>query len=277
MRRRLFATFALVVIISHGCSPSVSKPTNAPPLSQAKAATPSATAISTLPPDVESRFEQTDILCSTTSEKARQLYNDAVTLQEQGKLDKAEQSYLEAIELDSNYCDAMDNLGQMLRSQGDVTQAIYWYKRSIEVLPNNVVAHQNLAVAYRIQGDIDKTVAEYQWLVQNDPKNPEGYYGLGKTYLELGRTQQSIAQLEKAETLYIENSSPLITDARYLLGVSYFMQEEYEKAKDYFELIYSEMETEPNINYWLGLCYLCLLYTSPSPRNGLLSRMPSSA
>ena len=26
-----------------------------------------------------------------------------------------------------------------------------------------------------------------------------------------------------------------------------------------------------------GLNYLCLLYTSPSPRDGLLSRMPSSA
>ena len=27
----------------------------------------------------------------------------------------------------------------------------------------------------------------------------------------------------------------------------------------------------------LGLRYICLLYTSPSPRDGLLSRMPSSA
>ena len=27
----------------------------------------------------------------------------------------------------------------------------------------------------------------------------------------------------------------------------------------------------------LGLLWLCLLYTSPSPRDGLLSRMPSSA
>ena len=26
-----------------------------------------------------------------------------------------------------------------------------------------------------------------------------------------------------------------------------------------------------------GLAYICLLYTSPSPRDGLLSRMPSSA
>ena len=31
--------------------------------------------------------------------------------------------------------------------------------------------------------------------------------------------------------------------------------------------------------YWnpAGLAHICLLYTSPSPRDGLLSRMPSSA
>ena len=28
---------------------------------------------------------------------------------------------------------------------------------------------------------------------------------------------------------------------------------------------------------WVAECYTCLLYTSPSPRDGLLSRMPSSA
>ena len=32
-----------------------------------------------------------------------------------------------------------------------------------------------------------------------------------------------------------------------------------------------------DLNWTECLCYLCLLYTSPSPRDGLLSRMPSSA
>ena len=30
-------------------------------------------------------------------------------------------------------------------------------------------------------------------------------------------------------------------------------------------------------NKAIGLNFICLLYTSPSPRDGLLSRMPSSA
>ena len=33
----------------------------------------------------------------------------------------------------------------------------------------------------------------------------------------------------------------------------------------------------PNVDFYSGIIYSCLLYTSPSPRDGLLSRMPSSA
>ena len=37
-------------------------------------------------------------------------------------------------------------------------------------------------------------------------------------------------------------------------------------------------ELDPNCAMaWWGIAYCCLLYTSPSPRDGLLSRMPSSA
>ena len=32
-----------------------------------------------------------------------------------------------------------------------------------------------------------------------------------------------------------------------------------------------------DVVYLDGIIYTCLLYTSPSPRDGLLSRMPSSA
>ena len=44
-----------------------------------------------------------------------------------------------------------------------------------------------------------------------------------------------------------------------------------EDAKDFDDAIYCEKN---NNGYKL---YVCLLYTSPSPRDGLLSRMPSSA
>ena len=38
-----------------------------------------------------------------------------------------------------------------------------------------------------------------------------------------------------------------------------------------------EKETPDDWTQGIPLSYICLLYTSPSPRDGLLSRMPSSA
>ena len=44
---------------------------------------------------------------------------------------------------------------------------------------------------------------------------------------------------------------------------------DYEEAVEYYE--------NNIIGAWVGEGTPCLLYTSPSPRDGLLSRMPSSA
>ena len=42
-------------------------------------------------------------------------------------------------------------------------------------------------------------------------------------------------------------------------------------------ILQNEIEVEWLLNYRGGSFLVCLLYTSPSPRDGLLSRMPSSA
>ena len=41
--------------------------------------------------------------------------------------------------------------------------------------------------------------------------------------------------------------------------------------------VVAEVEPMPSYGMYLNQFYICLLYTSPSPRDGLLSRMPSSA
>ena len=48
---------------------------------------------------------------------------------------------------------------------------------------------------------------------------------------------------------------------------------------DYFKPVHLETYPDLHETIWKAakLCSACLLYTSPSPRDGLLSRMPSSA
>lgn len=229
---RLIATFACLVLISCGGGRN------------------------RIPPDSPSKVGYEDVFCPTDNERAAEYYNEGVILSEQGRLDEARDSYLRAIDLDPGYCDAMDNLGRLFRSEGNLKKAVYWYGRSLEVFPENPVAHMNLGVAYRLMGKMKEAVEEYQILVRIEPDNPEGYYGLGSVYLDLGHTEDAVTQLEKAERLYATISSPLIADARCLLGLSYCQLDSCSKAKEYLEGVYSEFEDNPMVNFCLGLCYL---------------------
>ncbi len=207
-------------------------------------------------PEITPKVGAQETICSTENEQARQFYNEALDLRDQGDVENAKQLYLKAIELDPNFCDAMDNLGQLLRTQGDIEGAINWYQQSIQVRPDNTVAHMNLAIAYRMQGKTERAIGEYERITEIDPENPEGYYGLGNIYLYLKQPHKAIVQLEKAEELYEKQSSPWITDARYSLGAAHYLLAEYKKAIEYIEMIYPEMQNDAEVNFLLGMCYL---------------------
>ena len=55
------------------------------------------------------------------------------------------------------------------------------------------------------------------------------------------------------------------------------INKEIRRQEEHVELIASENYTSPRVMEAQGTVLTCLLYTSPSPRDGLLSRMPSSA
>jgi Flp pilus assembly protein TadD len=196
------------------------------------------------------------VFCPTKNEEAKALYNTGVDLGKADQLEKAAQAYLKAIELDGNYCDAMDNLGQLLRRQGKLDEAVYWYRRSIGVFPNNPAAHGNLAVAYHYQGKMDEAISEYQILLKMNPDDPEGYYGLGTVYSEKGELNLAAQNFLRAEQLYSKLNSPLIADAKNALGMTYYRLRDYGKSRGYLEQIYTQKHDNRQVNYVLGLCHL---------------------
>ena len=58
----------------------------------------------------------------------------------------------------------------------------------------------------------------------------------------------------------------------YQEGVSYLRDKNYKQAERSFSRVIKGTKRNANANY-----YICLLYTSPSPRDRTRSRMPSSA
>ena len=116
------------------------------------------------------------------------------------------------------------------------------------------------------------------------------------TALNVGKLQS--AKTHAQQLLNDEDSDDSIHSANIILGRLALQSGDLEKAKAHLlaagsvsstpelkrsgpdmllarELL-REKETEVVLKYF-ELCENCLLYTSPSPRDGLLSRMPSSA
>ncbi len=205
---------------------------------------------------VESKRIGVNVFCPTENEKARVSYNEAFNLEAQGRFDEAIKRYKEAIKLDPGFCDAMDNLGLLYRSIGELEKAVFWYKKSLKIFPENVVAHTNLAVVYRLMEEPEEAIVEYESVVKLKPEYAEGYYGLGTVYVDLGQPDKALSNFKKAEEIYLEESSPHLSDARYYIGVSYLMLSEQEEAKKYLELAYPKLRSNPDVNFALGFCYL---------------------
>ncbi|HPH94743.1 MAG TPA: tetratricopeptide repeat protein [Anaerolineaceae bacterium] len=220
------------------------------------AATPEPTAGPAAEPTALMRSQSTDVFCPTENEAAREAYNSAQNLDKQKKFAEAEVLYRKAIELDSRYCDAMDNLGLIMRRQNKLDEAIDWYKKSLEIMPENTVAMQNMANAYRLQGQNDQAMAWFEKLIRTDADNPEGYFGMGTLHFELGNPEKALTALLEAEKLYKQASSPYVMDAQLYIGLSYFTLQDCGKAMPYLAQVYSEFSTQGGINYAMGLCYL---------------------
>ena len=73
-----------------------------------------------------------------------------------------------------------------------------------------------------------------------------------------------------------ETSMPKLSAEVYLDGDFYLTVGE-KKLLAQVEEVYDKIVVVLNIGGVIDLSWICLLYTSPSPRDGLLSRMPSSA
>jgi Flp pilus assembly protein TadD len=197
-----------------------------------------------------------DLVCGSGDNSAVGYYNRALRMQQSGDWDEAKTLYSQAIEIDPDFCDAMDNLGLILRKEGDVAGAIEWYLRSIDLAPHNTTARQNLAVAYDIQGNTSLAIEQYEAIMDIDPRNPESYYGLASIYMDQERYEEAVPLFRKAVEWYEVSGSFWVRDAYHGLGISLAAIDECEEAVENLDRVYDEFIYDPWVNYNLGYCYL---------------------
>ena len=106
---------------------------------------------------------------------AAPLYNLGLISEERNDQEGAENYYFQAVEVDSQYYLAFNNLGVIARSKGEFNEASKYYSKGLKVAPDSPDLHYNLAVLNEIYlHDYTKAIKHYERylaLVDNSASN----------------------------------------------------------------------------------------------------------
>lgn len=197
-----------------------------------------------------------NLVCDTENREAMEHYNRGVRLHDAGDAPAAAQAYMQAIDLDGEFCDAMDNLAVILRRNDMVAEAIILYERSLAIAPTNQFALQNVGVAYRLSGRGEDALRSYRRLSELSPANPEGWFGIAQVSLHLDRPEDALVAARRAEALYVASGSELVGDARLLLGVAAARLRDWPTVRTALGAVHAKHPDDVEINLALAEAYL---------------------
>jgi tetratricopeptide (TPR) repeat protein len=202
-----------------------------------------------------SKYLTRGLYCQSSNKTAVEVYNQAIEAGKAKALDQAEQLYKRALELDPNFCDAMDNLGQVYRMRGNDADAIPLYEKSAKLSPNNPVPRQNLGNVYIRARRYEDALREWDAVIAIDASDPEGHFGRGRTLMVLKRHQDAMKEFKLAEAGYERASSPLIWDARYMQGAIYMELGDWVAVRDVYEPMAARFAGDGYLQLALGTAY----------------------
>jgi tetratricopeptide (TPR) repeat protein len=108
--------------------------------------------------------------------KARVHNNFGHALRNGGDLREALQQFEQALALDPDYPDALNNLATLYANIGRKDDTISLLKRTLSQRPGHVPAHYNLAMNYYDMGLLDEARAEYQLILELAPYSREAAF-----------------------------------------------------------------------------------------------------
>ena len=132
-----------------------------------------------------------------------------------GDLDEAIKSYKNALSINRNAIEVLNNMGLALKEKGKLNQAIDIYKKVLEINPHFCEAYSNMGIALKESGRLDDAIDAYNKALLINPQFPKAYNNLGLALKESGRLDDAIIAYNKALSI-----DPQLTEAYNNLGLA---------------------------------------------------------
>ena len=120
-----------------------------------------------------------------------QIFQEATSKHEEGKLDKAELLYKKVIELNPDYIDAHYNLALLLNNLGRPNDALIHYNIAISLKPEFFEAHNNLGAIMWNLRKFEQAEASYKKAIKLKPDYIEPYNNLGLVLFKLEKFSEA--------------------------------------------------------------------------------------
>ena len=106
-------------------------------------------------------------------------FRRALELRDQKDLTEEVALYRRALELNPDFAEAHNNLGNALRKLGKFDEAVVCLHRALELQPNFAEVYFNLGITFHEQRHLDKAVACYHRALELKPDFAEAHSDLG--------------------------------------------------------------------------------------------------
>jgi predicted O-linked N-acetylglucosamine transferase (SPINDLY family) len=182
---------------------------------------------------------------------ASQAFQTALQQHQAGRLQEAEASYRLALELNPNYAEALNNLGNVLYALGRAAEAEAQYRRTLELRPDAAVIHANLGKALAGIGQHEEAERSLRKALELQPDYAEAHNDLGKLLQQRGLLDAAECSYRRACLL-----KPELAAAQFNLGnllFSFGLMDEAERSyRQALALDPGNVETHRNLVFMLN-------------------------
>ena len=162
--------------------------------------------------------------------KARPRFSLGAAFAASGAYEKAMAQYRMALEIDPEYGEVYNNIGNIDARRGDYAEAEAPYRKAIALQPAYVKAYYNLAVVLLAQEKYDEARAYLEQARHLDPNFADVYARIGDIDVAQGKTDQALEAYRQA--LDLSPEQPLVLSS---IGKIYADKKEFDQARMYFE------------------------------------------
>jgi len=159
-----------------------------------------------------------------------ELFREAATLHEQGRLDDAARRYAVILSTNPRHFAALHRLGVLRAQQGKLAEVETLLRRAIDCNPSSGSAHSNLGMTLNLLERHQEAIPLLERAISLDPQAPSAHNNLGNALQALGQHHAAAACFERAVVL-----KPDYVEALSNLGIAFHTLGRHDEAIDLLE------------------------------------------